>query len=61
LGYFFSPVSPGLRRQIEAELMPDAVIVQLRLDRAAERERNQRRSRRSRWRAAASGRGRGDS
>jgi hypothetical protein len=33
----------GLRRQIEAALMPDEVIVQLRLD-APERERNSRRS-----------------
>jgi hypothetical protein len=35
----------GLRRQVEAALMPDAVILQLRLDRAAARERDTRRSR----------------
>jgi hypothetical protein len=33
----------GLRRRIEVALMPDAVEVHLRLDRAAERERDERR------------------
>jgi hypothetical protein len=36
----------GLRRQVEAALMPDDdVLIVLRLDRAAECERNERRSR----------------
>jgi hypothetical protein len=35
----------SLRRRIEVALLPDAVIVHLRLDRAAARERDQRRSR----------------